>query len=71
MNHNHETPSRNGDLQGSVAASAANGTPNLAYENGRRDALAGLEARPGCPVNRRGRAYMSGYIAGAAEACGR
>lgn len=37
----------------------------MAEANGMRDAKAGDEARPGCPISARGKAYMRGYIAGA------
>lgn len=36
------------------------------YDRGFADAQAGEEAFPGCPVSATGRAYMRGFIAGAA-----
>jgi hypothetical protein len=38
-----------------------------AYEEGRQAALRGEEAAPGCTVTARGRAFLEGYVAGAAE----
>jgi hypothetical protein len=39
----------------------------LAFRAGREAALRGDEARPGCPISPKGKAYMRGYIAGAKE----
>lgn len=38
-----------------------------AYEDGRAAALAGEEAAPGCTTTEAGRAWLQGYVAGAAE----
>lgn len=38
----------------------------LAYKSGYDAAARGEEARPGCPIDAHGRAWMRGYIAGAA-----
>lgn len=38
-----------------------------AYEDGRAAALAGEEAAPGCTTTEAGRAWLRGYVAGAAE----
>lgn len=38
-----------------------------AYEDGRAAAIAGEEAAPGCTVGAAGKAWLQGYVDGAAE----